>query len=257
MSDLAQGENSKQKEITAVITGFAPWKPGQINPSFLVCDALPISIDRPGKTPIRIIKYPHPIKTAYRTVQKLVPELWDGRRGSYDPAILPTPNPVLEASEDRFSIDIMLHIGMLPPGMLAYSIEKNGGRDGYLHHPDVDGEIPEVDRKGVVIGWERYPRTLETEFDVTELLKSCRHELPVLRYPKDVPICVSFNAGTFLCSFIYYSSLVELLIREEEKRVLFLHIPAAASEADVQQGVRVVIALISAIADQKSEILKV
>jgi hypothetical protein len=39
--------------------------------------------------------------------------------------------------------------------------------------------------------------------------------------------------------------------------VLFLHIPAGASEGDIKQGVRVVVALISAIADYKSDASKV
>jgi hypothetical protein len=117
-------------------------------------------------------------------VRKLVPELWDGKHNGYVRGGSTTPAPVLGASEKHLAIDIMIHIGMLPPDIPSYLIEKIGARDGYLQRPDVDGEVPKVGSEGIVSGWERYPSKLETEFNVEELLGRCKQELPVQRYPR-------------------------------------------------------------------------
>jgi len=58
---------------------------------------------------------------------------------------------------------------------------------------------------------------------------------------------VSEDAGHYLCDFIYYSSLAYLAKNEEDKRVVFLHVPVHADKAAVETGVSVAIELIRAI----------
>lgn len=50
-----------------------------------------------------------------------------------------------------------------------------------------------------------------------------------------------------MCDFIYYSSLAYLTKKEEEKRVVFLHVPVESDEATLKTGVEVTLELIRAL----------
>jgi pyroglutamyl-peptidase len=55
---------------------------------------------------------------------------------------------------------------------------------------------------------------------------------------------VSNDAGHYLCDFIYYSSLAHLWKREEERRVLFLHVPVESDEVNVKRGSEALLELV-------------
>jgi pyrrolidone-carboxylate peptidase len=63
---------------------------------------------------------------------------------------------------------------------------------------------------------------------------------------QDVDIRVSEDAGRYLCDFIYFSSLAYLTKKEEERRVVFLHVPVDSDEAALNTGTEVALELIRA-----------
>jgi pyrrolidone-carboxylate peptidase len=68
---------------------------------------------------------------------------------------------------------------------------------------------------------------------------------------KDVDVRPSEDAGRYLCDFIYYSSLVELWKRDEERRVVFLHVPIECDEPAIARGREVLIELIRALVQSR------
>jgi len=63
---------------------------------------------------------------------------------------------------------------------------------------------------------------------------------------QDVDIRVSEDAGRYLCDFIYFSSLAYLAQKDEERPVVFLHVPVDSDEAAVETGTEVALELIRA-----------
>jgi pyrrolidone-carboxylate peptidase len=59
----------------------------------------------------------------------------------------------------------------------------------------------------------------------------------------------SEDAGRYLCEYILHSSLGFLRGGGREGKCLFLHVPAAVAEADVERGRRVVLGLVEAVVE--------
>jgi hypothetical protein len=68
---------------------------------------------------------------------------------------------------------------------------------------------------------------------------------------------ISRDAGHFLCDFIYFSSLAYLFKRDEQRRVVFLHVPSDASKEAVARGKDVALRLIGALVESELELRKV
>ncbi len=64
---------------------------------------------------------------------------------------------------------------------------------------------------------------------------------------QDLDIRRSEDAGRYLCDFIYYSSLAHLWKKNEERRVVFFHVPVVSDEAAIQTGKDALIELIRAV----------
>jgi pyroglutamyl-peptidase len=58
---------------------------------------------------------------------------------------------------------------------------------------------------------------------------------------------VSEDAGRYLCDFIYFSSLAYLTKMEEDRRVVFFHVPVESDEAHIATGIDAAIELIRGI----------
>jgi len=168
---------------------------------------------------VRILVHPEEIKVAYKSVRPLVPKLWESQK-----------------------IDYMIHIGMAT-GRRYYSVERRGHRDGYTMK-DVDGELlGDTERRkeeGENWIWHGLPDELLSDTNVDDIWRRWRTALP------EFDLRVSEDAGRYLCDFIYYSSLAYLYKRDEEKRVVFLHVPVNADEAAIQKGVDITTELIRA-----------
>jgi pyroglutamyl-peptidase len=170
--------------------------------------------------PVRILVHPEPVRVAYKTVRPLIPKLWESRK-----------------------IDYMIHIGMAS-GRKYYSVERRGHRDGYIMK-DVDQEfLGDAERRkleGKDWIWYGLPEEIQSDTDIDDIWRRWKIALPGL------DIRVSEDAGRYLCDFIYYSSLAYLTKKEEERRVVFLHVPVDSDETSVRTGVDITLELIRAI----------
>ncbi|EKD20593.1 pyroglutamyl peptidase type [Drepanopeziza brunnea f. sp. 'multigermtubi' MB_m1] len=232
MGSLAEGSASQEEEITVLVTGFGPFRAqNPINPSWEIAKGLPpflppsefppLEVSAIAKAvPVRILVHPAPVKVAYKSVRELVPALWDGRK-----------------------IDYAIHIGMAS-GRKFYSVERRGHRDGYTIK-DVDHELlgDEERRKREGDGWvwNGMPEELLSSIDVDDVWKRWRAALP------GTDVRVSEDAGRYLCDFIYFSSLAHLARKGEDRRVVFLHVPVAADELAIENGIEITLELIRAI----------
>ncbi|PBP17641.1 pyroglutamyl peptidase type [Diplocarpon rosae] len=221
-----------EDEITVLVTGFGPfraqnpinpaWEIARNLPPFLTPPRLPLS-DVPATAkvvPVRILVYPEPVKVAYKEVRELVPKLWDGRK-----------------------IDYAIHIGMAT-GRRFYSVERSGHRDGYTLR-DVDHVLLGDEERRKLEGddwiWNGMPEELLTSVDIDDVWHRWSSALP------GMDVRVSENAGRYLCDFIYFSSLAHLTKKEEDRRVVFLHVPIVADKEAIEDGIEVTLELIRAI----------
>lgn len=202
-----------------------------MNPSWEIAKNLPPFLPPPkqaaaGKStvadhpPVRILVHPTPIRVAYKTVRELVPKLWEGRK-----------------------IDYMIHIGMAS-GRRFYSVERRGHRDDYLMR-DVDDQLLRDDERARQEGdkwvWNGVPDELLTGTNIDDIWRRWRAALP------NIDVRISEDAGRYLCDFIYFSSLAHLYKKEEERRVLFLHVPVECDDFAVRKGVDITVELIRAL----------
>jgi len=161
------------------------------------------------------------VRVSYKVVRELVPTLWQGRK-----------------------IDYAIHIGMAS-GRKFYSVERRGHRNGYMMR-DVDNEfLGDAERRKQEQEkwiWHGLPEELLSSVDVDDVWRRWRTALP------DIDVRVSEDAGRYLCDFIYYSSLAYLTKeKEEERRVVFLHVPVNSDETAVNTGTEVALELIRAL----------
>ncbi|RKU46514.1 hypothetical protein DL546_008643 [Coniochaeta pulveracea] len=236
------GSQTEQDEINVLVTGFGPFKEQYpVNPSWAIASSLPDYLppfnpkalphhSLPSLPPVRINVHPSPVHVAYKTVRPLVPKLWD------EPA-------------DGRRVDIGLHIGMAGPKPV-YQLERLAHRQGYKLK-DVDGELLEDDggaghEDGSKWIWEGLPEHIETDVNVGGVMSRWRQ-----LSPDGLDLKLSEDPGRYLCDFIYYSSLAHLTRKGERKRVVFLHVPADASETAIRTGRELVVQLIRALVESE------
>ncbi|TLD13825.1 uncharacterized protein PgNI_04828 [Pyricularia grisea] len=253
------------EELTVVVTGFGPFREEYpVNPAWEITRLLPDYLPPPpGKTamqhrrsdddtpplpPVRIQKYPSPIRVNYQTVRELVPTLWGDKPGE-QPAATAEEQQQQEGSGVP-KIDLMIHIGMAGPRRY-HSIERRGHRDGY-RGLDVDG-LPLADeerhaREGEKWIWHGLPREIETDLLLDDVLDRWKGYVPW-----DADVRVSEDAGRYLCDFIYYSSLAHLYRKGDHRRVVFLHVPVDVTDEALRKGVDLTLQLIrSALESERS-----
>jgi len=216
-------------EITVLVTGFGPFRAQYpVNPSWEIAKNLPPFLPPPKHNapaitehpPVRILVHPEQVRVAYTSVRELVPKLWEGRK-----------------------IDHMIHIGMAS-GRRFYSIERRGHRDDYLMRDVDDRLLGDGERRreeGDNWVWNGVPDELLTSANIDDVWRRWRAALP------NVDIRISEDAGRYLCDFIYFSSLAYLYKKEEERRVIFLHVPVESDDISVRRGVDITIELIRAL----------
>ena len=66
---------------------------------------------------------------------------------------------------------------------------------------------------------------------------------------------ISTDAGNFLCGFIYYNSLAHYFnIKEDERPVIFLHVPDLSNSEDkLKEGWEATVALIKALVESRQK----
>ncbi|XP_014555538.1 hypothetical protein COCVIDRAFT_102116 [Bipolaris victoriae FI3] len=235
-----------EKPVTVLVTGFGPFLTRfPKNSSWEIASTLPslLPSSPTNKTPIHIHVHHEPIRVAYATVLNLVPNL------------LPPGNPMYP------SPDIILHIG-LAAGRNYYAIEQGSRSRGYGNIADVDRQRFDDDSAEKQFPASKFPSTLSTSFDTKDVLacwkESLKSSSPSCSSSETASIKVpdvriSTDAGNFLCGFIYYNSLAHYYsIKEDERPVVFLHVPDLTSSEDkMKEGWEVTVALIKALVESR------
>ncbi|EEH47576.1 uncharacterized protein PADG_03660 [Paracoccidioides brasiliensis Pb18] len=62
--------------------------------------------------------------------------------------------------------------------------------------------------------------------------------------PQTAELCLSDDAGRYLCEFIFYTSLAQAYMERRNRSVVFLHVPGRTDEAGIEIGRDVTVALV-------------
>lgn len=151
-----------------------------------------------------------------------------------------------EREQSKPNFDVVLHIGM-DSSSKVFTIETCAHRDGYVEK-DVLGESFAKDTY-----WRTKfdaPKTLHPDFDMADVWRKWKLSLGATHDP-EAPFHMSSDAGHYLCDFIYFTSLFEYWLRNATgpRPVMFLHVPANATEEDLERGKGVALGLIAALVE--------
>ncbi|KAK7545697.1 hypothetical protein IWX46DRAFT_526163 [Phyllosticta citricarpa] len=268
-----QALESTPEEVTVLVTGFGPFlSQFPINPSHEITKLLPTTLlpdpSDPTSPRIRLIVHPSPLPVAYHPTATLVP------------TILAAQNP-----------DLVLHLG-LAAGRNYFALERSSVRIGYGRNKDVLGQRWadfDSDRqwpshlKAFTEGDGKlcsYPDRLATSLPFEDIWRRWRALCADIEGVGDgtssatfvttiatpphqtVEVRPSDDVGSFLCGFIYWTTLAWFWARaqqrqkeerekadagiEGERPVLFLHVPGCPEERDLQRGKEITVAAIKA-----------
>lgn len=225
------------QNIRILVTGFGTVSQALrdiLNPSFEILKRLPTFL--PG---IDIIAHPEPLRSAYHWLLQTSPQL------------IQDVQP-----------DIVLHIGV-DVERAHFSVERGAARDGYHEYPDLDKRTltkaetqrvwgkksaerleSSLDLDAVVDVWQSHFKTQVKKGKVQKRETAKSQTMPDVRATDDV--------GTYVCGFLFYSSLAELEKRDpggERRNAVFLHVPMLSGEGEIAMGVATVRALIQALGE--------
>ncbi|KAJ5174016.1 Peptidase C15 pyroglutamyl peptidase I [Penicillium coprophilum] len=220
-------------EISVLITGFGPFKTNHVNASYLIASSLPSNFSFPNSDSRRVSLYVHPtpILVAYATVREALPLILEE----------------FAASHGGRRPDLIVHIGIAAPRQY-YAVETLAHRDDY-NMTDVNG------RPGYVDGEKRWkelglppvlipgratddPSSASPYQPEDQFLETWRSFAP------ESDLRISNDAGHYLCDFIFYTSMSLAHLQGQDRNVLFLHVPGASDDAQIEQGRVVTLALI-------------
>lgn len=161
-------------------------------------------------------------------------------------------------------------------GRTYFAVEQTAAKDGYQWARDVDGKsFTEAEIQAI---WGDQPERLSTDLDLNAVVASWKNGTSDVKWPQDLgrastsssdfqtlegPVQVelledvidtkdvkwSDAVGTYLCGFIYYTSLVEAGRNGKRKLrdVAFMHVPSLNNEEQLNVGVEVTIELVQAL----------
>ncbi|KAJ5662702.1 hypothetical protein N7462_011628 [Penicillium macrosclerotiorum] len=243
-------------EISVLVTGFGPFKTNLVNASYLIASSLPASFAFPspdetnpatsdGDRRVSIHVHPSPIPVAYATVRETLPvilEQYAATHGGKRP-------------------DLVVHIGIASPRPY-YSVESQAHRDDYIitdiegRNGFEDGErrwkemgLPAILRPGLVAHDEQHQNNAPAASTSASMSTPYPPDNNFLKTwkslaPADLDLRVSQDPGRYLCDFIFYTSMSLALLAGQDRNVLFLHVPGASEDADIERGKKVALALI-------------
>jgi pyroglutamyl-peptidase len=94
--------------------------------------------------------------------------------------------------------------------------------------------------------WSKSPERLNSSLDVDEVLSLWRVNIGKVQ----ADIRASDDVGSYVCGFIYYQSLEHFWKKGDDNRpVLFMHVPPLPKTEDVKTGVDIAIGLLQAVAE--------
>ncbi|KAJ5160793.1 uncharacterized protein N7482_007797 [Penicillium canariense] len=273
-------------EISVLVTGFGPFKTNLVNASYLIASSLPPSFTFPSpkfkeagegeveqedevERRISLHVHPFPIPVAYATVREMLPVILEQ----------------YAAAHDGRRPDLIIHIGIASPRPY-YSVETLAHRDDY-NITDIEGRsgyedgekrwremgLPPVLSPGLAM--EENEDNNSTGTDVTStgisISASAKTRLAIPYPPDDhflqmwkslapenLDLRISQDPGHYLCDFIFYTSLSLAKQQGADRNTLFLHVPGASEDADIERGREIALALIKTMVtcwiDEKREV---
>lgn len=181
--------------------------------------------------------------------------------------------------------DISLHIGVAE-GRTYFAVEQTSRKNVYGNSRDVEGQrwtnaqgdaywageadvlSTELDLHKVVEEWQErtagivWPEgsavgrmgTRDEHVEVKlgdNVLDAVTEETSASDIDDDGDVRWSDNVGTYLCAFIYYTSLVEMSRGTEGGRrdTAFMHVPMLTEEAELQMGVDITLELVQSLVE--------
>lgn len=216
-----------------------PFKINLVNASYLIATSLPPSFTFPAPDDVSHTRrvslhvHPSPIPVSYNTVRQLLPAIlaeYASTHGGRRP-------------------DLVIHLGIASP-RLYYSVEIQAHRDDY-NITDIEG------RSGFDDGEKRWkemglPAILkpgpapDTPVSAASPYPPNDHFLDTWKLfaPATSDLRISEDAGHYLCDFIYYTSLSLAMLDAQDRGVLFLHVPGACEDKDIERGRNITLALV-------------
>jgi pyrrolidone-carboxylate peptidase len=193
----------------------------KINPSWEIASRLPRTFNCNGVS-IQIITPPEALKASYHYLYDVVPKLL----GQYKP-------------------NAVLHLG-LAVERDYFAIEKSADRDGYNQYPDVDRKV--FNKTETKKAWGKSPLRLHSAYDVDEILEKWRAQSKT-----EVDLRISDDVGTYVCGFVYYTSL-ERYWKGIGSSTLFVHVPPLQDNAGIEKGVKVILELVKVLTEIEIEL---
>jgi pyroglutamyl-peptidase len=139
----------------------------------------------------------------------------------------------------------VIHIG-LAVDRNFFAIERGAGRDSYHQYPDVARKLFNKAENKKTGG--KSPERLNSPLDLDATLVKWQAQAG-----KGLDLRMSDDVGTYVCGFVYYTSLECFWKKGEEGEgempVVFMHAPSLPEKDDVEKGTKVNIALIKGIAE--------
>jgi pyroglutamyl-peptidase len=188
-----------------------------MNSSWEIVSRLPAMITE-SYPRLRIVTPNKPLKVIYQEIASTIPKL-----------------------VEQHHPDIAILMG-LAAERNYFAVEKSAFRDGYHQIPDEDRKVvTKAESKKL---WGRSPESLETSLDIDDL---------VSRWKMKVKSCADVRAsddvGIYACGFAYYHTLERCRKEHRAQNVLFFHVPPLKTEKEVENGVKVTLALMQSIAE--------
>ncbi|KAG0160356.1 hypothetical protein PDIDSM_7883 [Penicillium digitatum] len=212
--------SASSNEISVLITGFgqvictsdAPFKTNIVNASsYLIASSLPSSFLFPSpkdhdSDPRRVSLHVHPtpIPVAYATVRGALPLILEE----------------FAASHGGRRPDLIIHIGIATPRQY-YSVESLAHRDDY--------NITDVNGRPICRAADD-PSSASPYQPDDQFLETWRSFAP------ESDLRISQDAGHYLCDFIFYTSMSLAQLQGQDRNVLFLHVPGASEDTNIEQG---------------------
>jgi pyroglutamyl-peptidase len=147
--------------------------------------------------------------------------------------------------------DLVLHIG-LAAGRKFFTLERLSVGGSYAETKDVDGLILDSSERERL--FKGCPRVLRPTFDTDDVWRRWRDNVS----DQAADLRCSDDPGMFLCGFIYYLSMAWYWNKgiDEERPVMFLHVPDLQSEKEVEQGRQVAIGMLRAMVASRMKLGK-
>ena len=178
---------------------------------------MPSTITHPWLN-IHVITQPEPLRAGYHCLFEIVPRLLEQHKP-----------------------EIVLHIG-LAVERTYFAIEKGAERDGYHEFPDVDRKV--FNKAETKSAWAKSSPRLNSSLDLEDVLGKWRAQVG-----NGLDLRTSDDVGSYVCGFVYYTSLEYLWRRGNDLPAVFMHIPPLPDRGDVDRGMKVTLGLIRALAE--------